>query len=232
MPEKDKEQEVKSTEEETSETSEAPADETKEEASEDSSEESEKESEEMVPKSEFLKIKKERDDFYKGILASKARERSLKQKKVEEVAPVPKPVVKPVTPPPAISMGAEQIRTIAREVRDEGIEKAAIKAMVDPASEYYRSELVDEEVWLDTIKNLPQDYDKSSVATIVKAVDGALLVRKFYAGESLEVKKKEVKKEAELASTAGGTTGEKQAGTKVPKKKILKTYKTIDKWFE
>lgn len=169
--------------------------EVEEEKTEEKEEETEEEEKEdkvfdlaSLPKEvqvEFNKLKEERDNYEKGMIAAK------KKAKIEKKLPVA----------PKDDIDEKVLNVLYKEN-----EKTAIKAVVDSESEHYIAELVDDDTWKAVMGYLPVNLDKSSVKTIHKGLKAALAAYKSVEGTQEGVdESKEAKADLLKSSKSSGT---------------------------
>lgn len=148
-------------EEETEEESEA------EEQSDDSSEDPGESVESL--KERLAKVEEERDNYKKGLLSRKAKERTLDLDEFEPEAPAAEePEVK--TQKDSKDSIEEKVQSVLYKERERGV----LRQVIDKDSPYYIDELVDDKQYKDIIQYLPRRYDRTSEQGIVRGLKAAV----------------------------------------------------------
>lgn len=113
-------------------------------------------------------------------------------------------------------------------VLDKRNERAALEDVVNPKSDAYIPELVDDAQYNQIIGYLPRNLDKSSPQKIVRALKVATKLWQEDHGLTEAPKAKD--KSGELATMSTKPSGEVAEGEK-QKRTILKKHQSIDQWY-
>lgn len=185
---------------------------------EDQEEQSEEETIE-VKKADYDRLQLERENYKRGLLGLKAKPRSLSEEEVET-----KKAVKPV------DASEDKIRSVL--YRDN--ERRVLREVIDQDSEHYMKELVDDDQFAAIVGYLPRKVDRSSEASIRRALRTAISAWQFDRGIKKEMKV-EKKPEADLAASSGRSGDGSSDRPKAPKKgerKILRPATKISEWYK
>lgn len=181
---------------------------------EETSEESESEGETVESLKEKLKkAETDRDNYRKGLLSQKAKDRSLTDSQQEESKE-------------NVDVSAEVVR---REL-DAREEKKAWREVLNPDSSHYLPELLDDVQYKEIIAYLPRNVDRSSVDGIAKALRIAVNSWKIDRGMPLSPAKKKSPK-AQLSDVSSETL-EGRREVRKQRKSIIPKKETVDDWYK
>lgn len=152
------------------------------------------------------KAEEDRDNYKQGLLSAKKRRELTVEKPTKE-----------------IDISESKVASVL----DKRNEKTALEDVVNPKSDAYIPELVDDAQYNKIIGYLPRNLDKSSPQKIVRALKIATeLWKQDHGVTDTKVKDKSGELTTMNAKPSGGTTEETKA-----KRTILRKHQSIDQWY-
>ena len=168
-------------------------------------------------KEQLAKAESDRDNYRKGMLSAKAKDRMLVPK--ENVSAQPK------VEQEEVDISEEKVLTVIYRQN----EKQILRDVINPDSSFYLSELVDDSQYNEIVGYLPRNIDRSTPQGIHRGLKAAIAAWKEDNG-IVTKKSRDKSAQVDLAATKGTSTGEivKQGRTR---KKILSKPKTVKEWY-
>lgn len=183
------------------------------------------EEEQIDWKARAEKAEQERDNYKQGLLNEKAGKRQLTQP--------PKKVVEPEEDESdrEVDLKTDISDDRIRSVIYQDNEKRALRSVVDPKSNFYLPELVDDAQYAEVISYLPHAIDKSSVESIHRALRVAIKAWKYDRGIEDDTKSNNSSVKASIAAVKSTNAAAAPQAKQQTGRNILKPQKGMKEWY-